>query len=355
MTPLPKDSELKPADPSHMGGEVTHGDGSARAAKNVVGPYLAPAVSLSLLAGGIAIRYAEAQFFTSYVELACFGAAYFLVSWRVLRSAVARSAGGNIFNESTLMGVATLGAFAIGRYPEAVAVMIVLTIGGSIQEGTIARAQKLALGDMATSKDTFVSMPLAVMPNAGERRNRTQQFISMFAIVFTPIVVLLAQFVVVVPALFEEDFVLSDWVYRALVFLVISGPGALVVSIPLAYLGGISAASQQGITATALADVGIPLGRLGTDTRTEAAGMVTQTEVSPEVTTARRISAATHRVVWQNISLVILVKAVVLGLAAWGVATMWEAVLADLGVALLAIMNAVRIQRMDFSSARAAL
>ncbi len=64
--------------------------------------------------------------------------------------------------------------------------------------------------------------------------------------------------------------------------------------------------------------------------------------------TAIRISRATRRVVWQNIGLAFGVKVVVLALGAGGLATMWEAVFADVGVALLAILNAVRVQRMSF-------
>ncbi|MBL8975325.1 MAG: hypothetical protein JNK56_32295 [Myxococcales bacterium] len=82
--------------------------------------------------------------------------------------------------------------------------------------------------------------------------------------------------------------------------------------------------------------------------------MVIQTDHPSKIATARRISAATHRVVWQNIWLAFIVKAIVLGLGAGGLATMWEAVFADVGVALLAILNAVRVQRMDFGSARLA-
>ncbi len=76
--------------------------------------------------------------------------------------------------------------------------------------------------------------------------------------------------------------------------------------------------------------------------------MVIQTDHPSKIATAMRIGAATHRVVWQNIGLAFAVKAVVLVLGAGGLATMWEAVFADVGVALLAILNAVRIQRMKF-------
>jgi Cd2+/Zn2+-exporting ATPase len=105
----------------------------------------------------------------------------------------------------------------------------------------------------------------------------------------------------------------------------------------------------------ALAGVGIAMGGLGSDATIETADVVIQTDHPSKIATARRISAATHRVVWQNIWLAFAVKAVVLGLGAGGLATMWEAVFADVGVALLAILNAVRIQRMEFSSAPVAV
>lgn len=98
------------------------------------------------------------------------------------------------------------------------------------------------------------------------------------------------------------------------------------------------------------ADVGIAMGGFGFATKNEAAHVVIQTDQLCMIATARRISAATHRVVWQNIWLAFLEKAVMLGFGAWGVVTMWEAALADLGVVLLATLNAARLQRMDFRS-----
>jgi Cd2+/Zn2+-exporting ATPase len=104
----------------------------------------------------------------------------------------------------------------------------------------------------------------------------------------------------------------------------------------------------------ALADVGIAMGGLGSDATIETADVVIQTDHPSKIATARRIARATHGVVWQNIWLAFIVKGIVLALGAGGLATMWEAVFADVGVALLAILNAVRIQRMDYSTPRAA-
>ncbi|MBP6679571.1 MAG: cadmium-translocating P-type ATPase [Saprospiraceae bacterium] len=98
----------------------------------------------------------------------------------------------------------------------------------------------------------------------------------------------------------------------------------------------------------ALSDVGIAMGAMGSDAAIETANVVIQTAHTSKIVTAIKIGRATKRIVIQNITLAFAVKVVVLILGAGGLATMWEAVFADVGVALLAILNAVRIQRMDF-------
>jgi Cd2+/Zn2+-exporting ATPase len=98
----------------------------------------------------------------------------------------------------------------------------------------------------------------------------------------------------------------------------------------------------------ALSDVGIAMGGLGSDAAIETADVVIQTDQPSKIVTAIQIGNATKKIVWQNISLAFGVKVIVLVLGAGGLATMWEAVFADVGVALLAILNAVRIQRMKF-------
>ena len=95
----------------------------------------------------------------------------------------------------------------------------------------------------------------------------------------------------------------------------------------------------------ALSDVGIAMGGLGSDAAIETADVVIQTDQPSKVAEAIRIGKLTHRIVWQNISLAFGVKLLVLMLGAGGVATMWEAIFADVGVALLAIFNAIRIQK----------
>jgi Cd2+/Zn2+-exporting ATPase len=97
----------------------------------------------------------------------------------------------------------------------------------------------------------------------------------------------------------------------------------------------------------ALADAGIAMGGMGSDATIETADVVIQNDQPSKIVSAIRIGRITRRIVWQNIILAMLVKAVVLLLGAGGIATLWEAVIADVGVALLAILNAVRIQKIS--------
>jgi Cd2+/Zn2+-exporting ATPase len=95
----------------------------------------------------------------------------------------------------------------------------------------------------------------------------------------------------------------------------------------------------------ALADAGIAMGGLGSDATIETADIVIQNDQPSKIVSAIKIGKITRRIVWQNIAIAMLIKVVVLILGAGGIATLWEAVIADVGVALLAILNAVRIQR----------
>ena len=98
----------------------------------------------------------------------------------------------------------------------------------------------------------------------------------------------------------------------------------------------------------ALSDVGIAMGGLGSDAAIETADVIIQTDQPSKIATAIGIGSTTNKIVWQNIGLAFGVKVIVLVLGAGGLATMWEAVFADVGVALLAILNAVRIQKMKY-------
>ena len=99
----------------------------------------------------------------------------------------------------------------------------------------------------ALFRDSKLSRILEMVQEATARKSKTQLFISRFAKIYTPIVVFLAIAIVSLPYLFVENYVFSDWLYSGLVFLVISCPCALVISIPLGYFGGIGLASRNGI------------------------------------------------------------------------------------------------------------
>ena len=99
----------------------------------------------------------------------------------------------------------------------------------------------------------------------------------------------------------------------------------------------------------ALADAGIAMGGLGSDVTIEIADVVIQNDQPSKIVAAIKAGKLTKRIVWQNIILAMVVKVIVLVLGAGGVADLWEAVIADVGVALLAILNAVRIQRLNLT------
>jgi Cd2+/Zn2+-exporting ATPase len=96
-------------------------------------------------------------------------------------------------------------------------------------------------------KDSSIARILDMVQNATARKSKTELFIRKFARIYTPIVVFLAIGVTFLPYFFVDDYVFRDWLYRALIFLVISCPCALVISIPLGYFGGLGAASKNGI------------------------------------------------------------------------------------------------------------
>ena len=294
----------------------------------------APAlISLVLLVGGMALdNYAKA-WFKDPIRLIGYVAAYLPVGWPVLRRAWSGLVHGNVFTEFFLMGVATLGAFAIREYPEGVAVMLFYTIGELFQDAAVLRArrsikalldvrpdevtvlrngqvqtvkagtvgvgeviqirpgEKVGLdGTMRSGNGTFdtaaltgesvprsiakgeavlagminrqslvemdvttpyqdskLSRILKLVQQATGRKAQTQEFITRFAKIYTPVICLLAVLITVVPYFFVTGYQFQNWLYRGLVFLVIGCPCALVISIPLGYFGGIGAGSRQGI------------------------------------------------------------------------------------------------------------
>ncbi|RZK47588.1 MAG: heavy metal translocating P-type ATPase, partial [Hymenobacter sp.] len=105
-------------------------------------PYLLPGLSLALLLVGLALDYYKVGFFTGYVRPVWYGLAFVLVGWNVVKAAVLSIPSGNIFNEFLLMSIATIGAFAIGEYPEGVAVMLFYTVGELFQDAAVNRAKR---------------------------------------------------------------------------------------------------------------------------------------------------------------------------------------------------------------------
>ncbi|UOU99008.1 cadmium-translocating P-type ATPase [Chryseobacterium daecheongense] len=614
--------------------------------------FLPAIISFGLLLIGIALdNYIKPDWFSGWVRLVWYLVSYAPVGFPVLKEAYGSIIKGDVFSEFFLMGIATIGAFVIGEYPEGVAVMLFYSVGEVFQSLAVTRAksnikalldqrpdevtilkdgrpytvkaetvnigeiiqlksgEKLGLdGELLSEtasfntaaltgeskpdtktkgetvlagminlntvsqvkvttayQDSKLSKILELVQNATAQKAPTELFIRKFAKVYTPIVVFLAIGIALLPYFFVADYQFKDWLYRALIFLVISCPCALVISIPLGYFGGIGAGSRNGIlfkgsnfldvlanvqnvvmdkTGTmtegvfkvqevdfkpdfdknemlkwvnalesksthpvataiheyvgeidhsvplenveeipghglkamingkellvgnfrlmdqfninydiksenivytliavaydqkfagyltiadsikadaqvtinkltslgvkatmlsgdktsvvkyvadtlgiqnaygdllpedkvnkvkeikaksqsvafvgdgvndapvvALSDVGIAMGGLGSDATIETADVVIQDDMPSKIPMAINIGKQTKKIVWQNIILAFAVKAVVLILGAGGLATMWEAVFADVGVALLAILNAVRIQRMKF-------
>ena len=614
--------------------------------------FLSPIFSFILLLVAIGFdNYFPQDWFTGYIRLSWYIVAYIPVGFPVIKEAFKSIRKGDIFSEFLLMVIATVGAFAIGEYPEGVAVMLFYAVGEVFQSMAVQKAkanikslldqrpdevtilennvtkiikaatakigdiiqlkagEKLGLDGVLLSEnasfntaaltgenkpdtkrkgdivlagminlnsvsqikvttdytDSKLSKILQMVQEATAKKAPTELFIRKFAKIYTPIVVFLAIAICLLPMLFIDDYIFRDWLYRALIFLVISCPCALVISIPLGYFGGIGAASKNGIlfkgsnfldvmakiqnvvmdkTGTmtegvfkvqevifksefdqkeilqmvnalenqsthpvataihefvgtvdssiklekaeeipgqglktnvngkellvgnfklmdkfsiaydldhsdivytliavaydkkfvgyltiadsikedakmtidqlkalgvkttmlsgdknevvqfvaktigitnahgdllpedkvdkvkeilaknesvafvgdgvndapvvALANVGIAMGGLGSDATIETADIVIQDDKPSKIAMAINIGKQTKKIVWQNITLAFVVKAIVLILGAGGLATMWEAVFADVGVALLAILNAVRIQKMHF-------
>jgi Cd2+/Zn2+-exporting ATPase len=614
--------------------------------------WLLAGASLILLLGGLVLdQLLRPDWFEGSARFFWYVLAYLPVGLPVLLKGLRLAARGEVFTEFLLMGIATIGAFYIGEYPEGVAVMVFYAIGELFQGAAVNKAKRnikalldvrpeiahvmrngiyesvdpgdVRVGEMIqvkagervpldgtmissgssfnTSALTGESKPISIGTNesvlagminedrvaelrvtklfnesslariltlvqkAQGRKARTELFIRRFARAYTPIVVVLAIGLTFLPYFFVETYDFDDWLYRALIFLVISCPCALVVAIPLGYFGGIGAGSRNGIlfkgssyldrmtrvgivvmdkTGTltkgvftvqkvvraelpeeewlplaaaiesysthpvakaivsfaakdkvsevatdveeikglgirgkvngkeimagnlrlvqrynlsgevdlngasgtivyvgvgnilagailisdeikedarhaieklhkekirvimlsgdkqdvvdsvakslgideaygellpedkvtrfeaikkgkkealafvgdgindapvlALSDVGIAMGGLGSDAAIETADVVIQTDQPSKIHTAIRIGKATNAIVWQNIAFAFAVKIIVMIAGAWGLASMWEAVFADVGVALLAILNAIRIQQKHF-------
>ena len=145
-----------------------------------------------------------------------------------------------------------------GKLLSAKASLNTAAISGESKPSTIAQGEKVFAGSINLDgvievevtkefKDSSIARILDMVQNATARKSKTELFIRKFARIYTPIVVFLAIGLTLLPYFFVEEYIFRDWLYRALIFLVISCPCALVISIPLGYFGGLGAASRNGI------------------------------------------------------------------------------------------------------------
>ncbi|MDR2071752.1 MAG: cadmium-translocating P-type ATPase [Treponema sp.] len=284
-------------------------------------------------AGGLLFAAGMIFPFPRYIEFAVFLVSYLLIGGDVVWGALKNIVRGQVFDENFLMSLATVGAFAIGEYPEAAAVMLFYQVGEAFQAYAVGRSRKsiaalmdirpdfanlktetglrrvspeeVKAGDVIVVKpgekipldgtvieghsaldtsaltgeslprdvekesevlsgsinknglltirvskefgETTVSKILQLVQNAGSRKAKMENFITKFARYYTPAVVFAALLLAVLPPLLLPDAHFADWLRRALVFLVVSCPCALVISIPLSFFGGIGGASRRGI------------------------------------------------------------------------------------------------------------
>ncbi|WP_294383442.1 heavy metal translocating P-type ATPase [uncultured Clostridium sp.] len=267
------------------------------------------------------------------VYIILFIASYLVIGGEVILTALKNITNGEIFDENFLMSIATIGAFFIGEYPEAVAVMLFYQIGEVFQGYAVNKSRKsisslmniradyanvlrsnnevkvspedvslnevilikpgerVPLDGVVLSGESFLdtsaltgeSVPreikagdeilsgeinnsgvlkvrvtkeygestvariLELVENASNKKAPTEKFITKFSKIYTPIVVLVAVLVAIIPPIFIKGAVFSEWLYKALSLLVVSCPCALVVSIPLGFFSGIGAASKKGV------------------------------------------------------------------------------------------------------------
>ena len=258
---------------------------------------------------------------------------YLLVGFKIVKKAIRNIARGKIFDENFLVAIATIGAFGIGEFPEAVAVMLFYQIGELFQDYAVDKSKKsiaslmdirpdyanvnrnskiekvnpgevkigeiilvkpgekipldgiviegnsmidtsaltgesvprkASIGDNVLSGcinknglltikvtkefgESTVSKILDLVENASSKKSKSEKFISKFAKYYTPIVVIVALLLAVIPPLILKNATFVEWIYRALAFLMVSCPCALVISIPLGFFGGIGGASKIGV------------------------------------------------------------------------------------------------------------
>lgn len=270
---------------------------------------------------------------SGWIALISFLPAYLIVGYGTLKSAITNVFHGEVFDENFLMSIATIGAIALGEYPEAVAVMLFYQVGELFESYAVDKSRKsitslmdlradyanlltdghlikvdpddVAVGqliqvkpgekipldgkiiagsssldtrsltgeslprDVETGDDVIsgcinvtglltievskvygestVARILDLVENASDKKANIETFITKFARYYTPVVVIIAVLLAILPPLMIPGALFSDWIYRALTFLVISCPCALVISIPLSFFAGVGAASHAGI------------------------------------------------------------------------------------------------------------
>src|SRR5690606_9546961 len=295
--------------------------------------YAPAAVSFIMLVIGMVVDHFDVSFFHDPWRVIWYSIAYIPVGLPVLKQGWNNILKGDFFTEFFLMGIATIGAFALGHYHEGVAVMLFYAVGELVQHAAVDKSrnnikalldvrpntalvfrengfvsvhpeevkvgeriqirsgEKIPLDGVLLSdngtlntaaitgeskpattqkgeevyagsinvggvieiestklfEDSSIARILYMVQEASSRKAPTELFIRKFARVYTPIVVFAAIALTFLPYLFVAEYHFQDWLYRALIFLVISCPCALVISIPLGYFGGLGAASQNGI------------------------------------------------------------------------------------------------------------
>lgn len=267
------------------------------------------------------------------IKIAIYVIAYLVVGFEVLKEAIENIFKGEVFDENFLMAIATIGAFAIGEYPEAVTVMLLYQVGETFQDYAVDNSKKsienlmnirpdfanvlrenaeikvnpeeVKVGEIIIVKpgekipldgkiidgesmldttaltgesvprkantgdnvfsgcinqtgllriqvtkkfgESTVSKILNLVENAEDKKSKSENFITKFAKYYTPVVVILAVIIAIVPPIIIKEANFTEWLYRALSFLVVSCPCALVISIPLSFFAGIGGASKIGV------------------------------------------------------------------------------------------------------------
>lgn len=263
----------------------------------------------------------------------------------VVAQALKNILAGSFFDEYFLMSFAAAAACVIGEFEEGAAVMLLYRAGEAAQDYAVRHSRKT----------------IAVL-TGGRTDDRgfggSGKMITKFSRIYTPAVLLLALGMALLLPVFDRAAGWADCVYRALTFLVLACPCAIVISVPLSYFAGIGAASKRGVffrDSTALDTLakegeGAAFERAVFGGRQclvwggtpDAPDVTIKTDGGADEALARRIAGNTRRIAFENIGFVILVKLTVLVLGALGISALWFAVFADSGVALIAILNSLR-------------